>query len=195
MSETNTTDEAPSYRRGGLPIWVQIIVWIVLLGLLAMAAFALANLQKGAVKTGDAIPNFTLQFFNGYEHQGKKEISMADLKGKVVVLNFWASWCIPCEQEAAPLEAAWKFYESTGQVVFIGVDYVDTEAEARMYLTKFGVSYPNAPDLQTRISPLFRISGVPETYVIDQNGKLAASQIGPFTAETQIRALVDPLLK
>lgn len=194
MSETNTTDEAPSRRRG-LPIWIQVIVWIVLLGLLAMAAFGLTKLQQGSVKSGESIPNFTLHFFDGYEHQGKKEISMADLKGKVVVLNFWASWCIPCEQEAAPLEAAWKHYSDSDKVVFIGVDYVDTETQARGYLTKFGVSYPNAPDLQTRISPLFRISGVPETYVVDQNGKLAASQIGPFTTEEQIRALIDPLLK
>lgn len=193
MSEINITDEAPPRR--GVPIWVQVIVWIVLLGLVAMAALGLGKLQQGSAKSGETIPNFTLQFFDKYEYLGKKEISIADLKGKVVVLNFWASWCIPCEQEAAPLEAAWKYYSDSGKVVFIGVDYVDTEPEALSYLTKFGVSYPNAPDLQTRISPLFRISGVPETYVVDQNGKLAASKIGPFTTEAEIRALIDPVLK
>ncbi len=86
-------------------------------------------------------------------------------------------------------------YEPTDKVVFLGVDYVDTEPEARTYLTKFGISYPNGPDLQTRISQMFRISGVPETYIVDQNGKLVSSQIGPFTSEAQIRDLIDPLLK
>lgn len=193
MSETKMMSEAPPRR--GMPVWAQVIVWLILLGLLTVAALGLTKLQQGAVKVGDAIPNFTLTLFDGYNLQDKKQVSLADLKGQVVVINFWASWCIPCEQEAAPLEAAWKSYEPAGKVVFLGVDYVDTESNARDYLTKFGVSYANGPDLQTRISPIFRISGVPETYIVDQNGKLVASQIGPFTSEAQIRALIDPLLK
>ena len=80
-------------------------------------------------------------------------------------------------------------------MVFIGVDYVDTEPEARKYLKKFNISYLNGPDLQTRISQMFRIKGVPETYILDQDGKLVASQIGPFTSEAQIQAMIDPLLK
>ena len=193
MSETNNIDAAPPRR--GVPVWVQAIVLVFLLLLLTMAALGLSKLQQGAVKTGDTISAFNLTFFDGYTHQSKKEVSLADLKGKVVVINFWASWCIPCEQEAPALEAAWKLYEPTGNVVFLGVDYVDTEPEARTYLTKFGISYPNGPDLQTRISQMFRISGVPETYIVDQNGKLVSSQIGPFTSEAQIRDLIDPLLK
>lgn len=193
MSEINTMGETP--QRQGVPIWVQAIILVVLLGALAFVAWGLAKSQQESVQSGEVVPNFTLNFFDKYEYQGKKEISIADLKGQVVVLNFWASWCIPCEQEAAPLEAAWKYYQPTGQVIFIGVDYVDTEPEALTYLARFGVSYPNAPDLQMRISKPFRISGVPETYIIDQTGKIAASKIGPFTAEAEIRALVDPLLK
>ena len=193
MSETNHMDEAPPRR--GVPVWAQVIVWLVLLVLLVVLVLGLKKTQQGAVQTGDTISSFNLTFFDGYNHQNKKDVSLADLRGKVVVINFWASWCIPCEQEAAPLESAWQFYGPTDKVVFLGVDYVDTEPEARGYLTKFGVSYPNGPDLQTHISQMFRISGVPETYIVDQNGKLAASQIGPFTSEAQIRALIDPLLK
>lgn len=193
MSEINMMGETP--QRRGVPIWVQAIILVILLGLLAFVAWGLAKSQQESAAAGEVVPNFTLTFFDKYEHQGKKEISIADLKGQVVVLNFWASWCIPCEQEAAPLEAAWKYYQPTGKVVFLGIDYVDTEPEALTYLARFGVSYPNAPDLQMRISKPFRISGVPETYIIDQNGKVAASKIGPFTTEAEIRALVDPLLK
>jgi cytochrome c biogenesis protein CcmG/thiol:disulfide interchange protein DsbE len=113
----------------------------------------------------------------------------------VVVINFWASWCKPCEQEAAELQQAWTENEPTGQVVFLGADYVDTEPEARVYLKKFGITYPNGPDLATRISQYFRIKGVPETYFIDQEGVLKHVRVGPFTSIDQIRAQIDPLLK
>jgi cytochrome c biogenesis protein CcmG/thiol:disulfide interchange protein DsbE len=158
-------------------------------------AFGLKIAQQGSVQTGDTISAFNLKFFDGYSHQSKSEVSLADLKGKVVVINFWASWCIPCEDEAPVMQAAWKSYEPGGKVVFLGVDYVDTEPQARSYLAKFGISYPNGPDLQTRISQMFRIKGVPETYIVDQNGKLVNSQIGPFDTEAQLHAMIDPLLK
>lgn len=191
MSEMNSIEQAP---RRGMPLWIQLIVWVGLIGLLVVLAFGLKNAQEGSAQAGDTTQNFTLKFFDGYNMQDKKEIALADLRGKVVVVNFWASWCKPCEQEAAALEAAWKSYEPGGQVVFLGVDYVDTEPEARGYLDKFGITYPNGPDLETRISQIFRIKGVPETYFIDQKGELVYSQIGPFESDAQIQAIIDPLI-
>lgn len=99
-----------------------------------------------------------------------------------------------CEQEAPFLEEAWKHYESDGRVVFLGVDYVDTEPQARAFLKKFGHTYPNGPDLGTSISQLFRIKGVPETYILDNAGVLRYVKIGPFDSADEIRAVVDPLL-
>ncbi len=189
MSETSS---AP---KRGVPVWVQVIVWVALLGLLVIVAFGLRRSQQGTVQVGDTIPDFTLKFFDGYTYQGKNEVKLSELRGKVVVINFWASWCKPCEQEAAAMEAVWRSYASGDQVVFIGADYVDTEPEARGYLEKFAITYPNGPDLGTRISQMFRIKGVPETYFIDQNGKLAYIQIGPFTSETEIYAIIDSLAK
>jgi cytochrome c biogenesis protein CcmG/thiol:disulfide interchange protein DsbE len=181
--------------RRGVPIWAQIIIWVFLVGLLAIVAAGLRRAQQGTVQPGQVIKNFTLPLYSGYDLGGKSEIHLEDLRGKVVVINFWASWCKPCEQEAAEMQQAWTEYEPTGKVVFLGVDYVDTELEARVYLKKFGITYTNGPDLATRISQYFRIKGVPESYFVDQDGVLQYVQIGPFTSIDQIRAQIDPLLK
>ena len=92
------------------------------------------------------------------------------------------------------MQRAWETYEPTGQVVFIGADYVDTEPEARVYLKKFGITFPNGPDLATRVSQYFRIKGVPETYFIDREGLLRYVQVGPFSSVQQIKSIIDPML-
>ena len=188
------TVETQAPARRGVPLWVQIIIWIGLLGLLVMVGVTLNKRQQGTVQPGDVIPDFTLPLFSGYEYAGRSEIKLSELRGKVVVLNFWASWCKPCEQEAAELQQAWEYYQPTEQVVFLGVDYVDTEPEARVYLQKYGISYPNGPDMGTRISQLFRTTGVPETYFIDKTGVLRYVQVGPFSSLAQIQAQIEQLL-
>jgi cytochrome c biogenesis protein CcmG/thiol:disulfide interchange protein DsbE len=190
MVETEST--AP--KRGGVPLWVQILIWAVLAALLILVAVTLGKRQQGTVQPGDHIPDFTLKLYQGYEYEGKSEIKLSELRGKVVVLNFWASWCKPCEQEAAELEQAWETYSPSGQVVFLGADYVDTEPEARIYLQKFGISYANGPDMGTKISQLFRIQGVPETYFIDPQGVLQYVKIGPFDSLEEIGAQIEKLL-
>jgi cytochrome c biogenesis protein CcmG/thiol:disulfide interchange protein DsbE len=170
------------------PRWGRVLAWGGLLVLLVILALGLFRSQQGPVSKGQVVPTFSLTTFDGETYQ------FEDLAGKIIVLNFWASWCKPCEQEAADLEAAWQIYKDRGDVVFLGVDYVDTETEALGYLSKFNITYPNGPDLGTRISQSFRIRGVPETYFVDREGKLAHAQIGPFSSISQIRAIVEPLL-
>ena len=189
---TETTTETPVRR--GAPLWAQIVIWVVLLALLALVGVTLNKRKQGTVQPGDVIPDFTLPLFEGYQYDGKSEVKLSDFKGKVVVLNFWASWCKPCEQEAAELQEAWEFYEPTGEVIFLGADYVDTEPEARVYLQKFGITYPNGPDMGTRISQIFRIQGVPETFFIDKTGTLRYVKVGPFTSLEEIQTQVDLLL-
>ena len=185
MSELN--------QKKSVPLWIQIVVWIFIAGLLVLVGSVLSKRQQGALIPGDKIPNFTLPLFSGYEFENKNEINFSDFSGKIVVLNFWASWCKPCEQEAAELEEAWKFYN--GDVMFLGVDYVDTEPEARTYLKKFQITYPNGPDLRTELSQLFRIRGVPETYFIDQQGVLYYVKVGPFISVDEIKSIIEQKLK
>jgi cytochrome c biogenesis protein CcmG/thiol:disulfide interchange protein DsbE len=191
MSDESTV----AAKRRGVPLWAQILIWAILIALLVVLAITLKRSQQGTAQPGDKIQDFELAMFSGYEMNGRSQVSLSDLRGKVLLINFWASWCKPCEQEAAELRTAWAHYQDGGDVLFIGVDYVDTEPEARAYLEKFDIRYPNGPDVGTRVSQLFRIQGVPETYFVDKTGVLRYVQIGPFTSADQIRSIIDPLLQ
>jgi len=177
-----------------MPLWIQIPIWVVLTAVLVLVGMGLRRTQEGTVQPGDKIPDFSLTFFRGYEYNGLPAIKASELRGKVVLVNFWASWCKPCEQEAPHLEQAWEYYRTNENVVFLGVDYVDTEPAARIFLQKFRNSYPNGPDTGTVISQLFRIKGVPETYILDTEGVIRHVEIGPFSNADEIKALIDPLL-
>jgi cytochrome c biogenesis protein CcmG/thiol:disulfide interchange protein DsbE len=189
-----STQQNPDEKHAVSPL-IQGIIWAVLLGFLAFIGYGLLRAQKNVIAIGDPAPDVTLTTFSDEANPQGQKIQLSDLKGKVVLINFWASWCKPCEGEAEDMEAAWKYYEPRGDVLFFGVDYVDTEPEARSYLAKFGITYLNGPDLGTRISQAFnRKLGVPETYTIDKNGILRNIKIGPFVSVSEIQSVIDPLL-
>jgi cytochrome c biogenesis protein CcmG, thiol:disulfide interchange protein DsbE len=187
MVETqNENIPAAAARR---PRWGRILAWVGLFTLLVLVFFGLMKAQKGQFDIGERAPNFTLTSFDGQTY------NLQDLHGKVVVLNMWASWCKPCEQEAADLEAAWRHYQPRGDVVFLGVAWTDTDKKSLEYLDKFDITYPNGPDLGTRIAQAYRITGVPETYVIDRDGMLSYVKFSPFMSVNEITSVIDPVLE
>ncbi len=195
--EQNLTNP-PAVTRRRTPIWVWILVLVVILAALALYAllgFGLIQAQHPIISNGSKVPDFTLTLFDGYKYEGKDQASLSGLKGKVVVVNFWASWCVTCADEAPAMESAWRYYQPGNQVVFLGVDYTDVDSKALSFLDKFKITYPNGPDLGTRITPIFnRNIAMPETYIIDQQGILRFKQIGPFQSIEEIQSAIDPLL-
>jgi cytochrome c biogenesis protein CcmG, thiol:disulfide interchange protein DsbE len=130
---------------------------------------------------------FRLQSFDG------QPVSLSVLRGQVVVLNFWASWCYPaCYEEAPVLERGWRAYRDRG-VAVIGIDIQDRAEAARKFLTDFRLSFPNAPDPDGRVSVDYGVYGVPETFFIDRGGRIRVKHVGAVTDEV-FRRHVDRLL-
>ena len=159
---------------------------VLIVGLIGLLAWAMSSNLQGRVQEGPA-PDFNLTSFGG------DTIRLSDLRGQVVVLNFWASWCPPCREEAPYLEETWRTYQQR-DVVFIGVDYVDVEPEALAYIEEFDITYFNGPDLRTVISQAYNIQGVPETFFIDKTGIIRHVHVGPLIPpdlEQQINKLIS----
>jgi cytochrome c biogenesis protein CcmG/thiol:disulfide interchange protein DsbE len=170
-----------------LPVWVILLSFTLLLGILALVGWSLQHAHQDPVSIGQDAPDFQLTTFDG------QQFNPSDVSGKIIVVNFWASWCAPCKDEAALLENAWQRLSPRGDILFLGIDYVDTEPEAREFLQTNQISYPNGADKGTRIADAFRIAGVPETFIINPDGKIAFIKIGPFLSADELIQIIDHL--
>ncbi|GCE48465.1 cytochrome c biogenesis protein CcmG/thiol:disulfide interchange protein DsbE [Thermosporothrix hazakensis] len=128
---------------------------------------------------GKAAPDFTLQSL-----ADGKQLRLSDLKGKMVILNFWGSWCAPCQQEAPALQKAWQERLQQKGVVLLGIDVYEDSSAAHAFIKKYGISYQNVQDtLNGNVGQDYGIRGYPETFFISADGKVLA-RYGPFTEET-----------
>jgi cytochrome c biogenesis protein CcmG, thiol:disulfide interchange protein DsbE len=143
-------------------------------GLLALLVWKLEH-QQHAPAVGAVAPTFTLRRL-----EGTGRVSLASYRGKPVVLNFWASWCEPCKAEATVLENDWTSYRSRG-VVFLGVDYHDLASDARRFVSAHALTFPMLEDGSGRVTGTYGISQVPETYVLNRQGRVVAHLAGPIT--------------
>ncbi len=127
--------------------------------------------------TGKPAPDFSLTLFDG------RNIRLSDFRGKVVFLNFWASWCPPCRAEARLLEQSWQRYKDQG-VVFLGIDMQDTEEAASRFIQEFSITYMNGRDPNNRIAIDYGVYGIPESFFVDKDGRITYKHIGELNWET-----------
>lgn len=163
---------------------------IVLLVARLAAASSLAGAAPATSLVGHAAPDFTLTVWNG---AAGKTVHLADLKGKVVLVNFYASWCADCTEEVPLLQQFWQQYQS-GNVVFLGIAYQDTQANSLSFLKQYSVSYPCGPDIGGTAGTDYGVTGVPETVLIDTHGVVVKHFTGAVDDRT-VRTALDTLLK
>ncbi len=150
-------------------------------GLVVNSDFGEVSISRGAA------PPFTLPLLDG------GSIDLADLKGKVVMVDFWSSWCPPCIAEAPDLAATYLEYEGQ-EVEFLGVAIWDEERAIRRHVQRFAVTYLNAIDARGRVAIDYAVRGIPEKYFIDRDGQVVRKIVGPVSAE-ELRGIIDSLLR
>lgn len=149
------------------------------------------QVQQGAVaKEGFTAPDFTLDLLGG----GK--VSLSDLRGKVVLVNFWTSWCPPCRLEMPAIEKTYRSYKDLGFVV-IGLNLTaqDSEKDAADFVKEIGVTFPVALDRDNAVGNLYRVTALPTSYFIDRNGVIRSVVVGGPMSEALIQSKVEELLR
>jgi cytochrome c biogenesis protein CcmG, thiol:disulfide interchange protein DsbE len=162
-----------------LKLGAQALAVALVAGLLALLIWKVAQGSQNEAKIGKPAPDFTL---GRLDRPGSLQLS--SLRGKVVVLNFWASWCQPCKLEAPDLAASAKKW--SGRVVVLGVDVNDPRGDARGFMRKYGITYPIVHDNKNVTSPKYGLTGLPETFFLDRRGRIVSHVIsGLKTADLQ----------
>jgi cytochrome c biogenesis protein CcmG, thiol:disulfide interchange protein DsbE len=175
------------------PVPIAVIIGLAaLLGLLAYGVRSTApdaSIEE-AIASGERprAPSLTLPGL-----AGGGEASLADFRGRVIVLNYWASWCEPCRAESPLLERWHQRIEPRGGTV-LGVDVLDVTSDAREFVRRYGLTYPMLRDAEGETQRQFGIVAYPETFVIDRSGRIAAARRGPVDDEF-MRREVTPLLE
>jgi len=177
--------------KSGNNTYLAFILFISVVAVLGFIGVRLFGNDDAIIQIGESPEDFVLYTYSD------EIIDTSDLEGKVLLINFWASWCDPCEEEALLLEEAW---EKIGQgafndVHFLGIAYNDVESSSRDFLEEYGITYPNGPDLRGEISGIYNVKGVPETYILDQNGRLQFIKYGPFITSEEIVKAVEQVLE
>ena len=163
------------------------IVGIVILVNVALLAFLLTQLLTPAPSSdpivGHPAPNFSLAALE--PATGKGTLSLADFKGKAIVLNFWASWCVPCKEELPLLENTWKQMQAQGKdVIVIGIDFQEASSAATSFLQQNGITYPAALDASGSVGSTYGITSLPDTFFINRDGIVVSKELREITAQT-----------
>ena len=150
-----------------------VLVFVPALAFLALLAYGLMTAAPSDVAEGTRLPDFEL---TRLDQDGT--LTEADLAGRPVVVNFWASWCIPCREEAELLQATYEEYADEG-VVFLGVNIKDSNVDAKEFIDEYGMTYPVVHDPNEELARALGVNGIPETFFIDDESELIGSAAGP----------------
>lgn len=164
----------------------QLVALIAVSGLLALLVFRLLH-QEHPPRVGAIAPGFALRSLSS-----DQLTRLASFRGRPVVINFWASWCPPCKQEAPILERAWRTYKKTG-VAFLGVDFHDVKSDAVRFVAAHGLTFPILQDGSGDITSRYGVVQAPETYLIDRQGRVALHIAGPITKSVLDEELIPAL--
>jgi cytochrome c biogenesis protein CcmG/thiol:disulfide interchange protein DsbE len=182
--ETPETVEQEQSSRALSPAWMAGGAIVLIVAVLLVYAVVAKPSEPPMI--GSPVPDFEFTALDG------SEMSLAARRGEVVVVNFFASWCDPCRQEAADLEQTWLAYQDQG-VQFFGIAYKDADSKAEAFLNEFDVSYPSTVDTTNRTARDYGVTGVPETFVIDREGLLVHHFLGPITQVQLAREIEQAL--
>jgi len=171
---------------------LQAVTVAVVAGLLALLIWKVVHQDNGVKLGGGRTPPAPQFALSRLDAPGKLEL--ASLRGKVVVLNFWASWCVPCKSEAPRLEAAWQHYRDKG-VVVVGVDAQDFSGDAKHFVSKYKLTYPNVHDGPGNVLPKYGVTGFPETYFVDRRGRLVGDRVAGEISAAKLTAGIQQALK
>lgn len=174
----------------GARSFLPVASFVAIAALLALFGYGLMTQRRPAGVTpgpNAPAPNFHLTTFDG------RPIALSDYRGRPVVVNFWASWCVPCRDEQSALDAMSKEYLPQG-VQFIGVNMQDSAVDGRAFVKQFQVPYPVALDQTGAVYIDYGVVGVPETYFITRSGTIQRKVTGPLT-ESEFRPLVEELMR
>ena len=159
--------------------------------LLVLAVGLLLALNLGSEPTtGGAAPHGRAPDFEFTTFEGR-QLALSALEGKGVVLNFWASWCVPCREEAPYFETTYQAYKDRG-VVFVGLAMQDRSQDSRAFLDELGVTYPNGPDHGNDVSVRYGVAGLPTTVFITPDGQVTRTWKGTLS-EKQLVAFVEDI--
>jgi cytochrome c biogenesis protein CcmG, thiol:disulfide interchange protein DsbE len=171
--------------------WLRIAAQLGALALvLSLFGLLIWKVTSGeeAARVGEPAPTIDLPALDG---DGR--VSSASFSGRAAVINFWASWCLPCRDEAPLLEAAWRRYRSRG-VVVLGIDTRDFIGDGRSFVKRFGLTYPNGYDGPGKLADEYGLTGFPETFVVDRRGRIVEHVVGPVESSEQITAAIEKAL-
>ncbi len=165
------------------------IAVIMVFGFLALLVWGMLNKEpitglSGVTLVNRPAPDFALTTFNG------NTISLQELRGKPVVINFWASWCPPCRIEAPLLERTWRAYKERGPI-FIGVNIQDRKEDALNYIREFDITYPNGPDPAGEITIDYGVAGLPVTFFVSRKGEVVRRWVGAVEKSLLINAIEE----